>query len=119
MIFFDSYAIIEIINGNPNYLKYNEEDFLTNTLNLSEVVYALLKQFDEQEVDEIINQFNFIFIEITDEIAIESSKFRYKNRSKSLSYADCISYIMSVKMGIKFLTGDKEFENLKDVEFVK
>ena len=32
---------------------------------------------------------------------------------------DCIGYIMAKKLNIKFLTGDKEFENFLNVEFVK
>ncbi len=32
---------------------------------------------------------------------------------------DCIGYIFAKQLGIKFLTGDKEFENLDNVEFVK
>ena len=32
---------------------------------------------------------------------------------------DCIGYILAKNIGIKFLTGDKEFENLDNVEFVK
>ena len=33
--------------------------------------------------------------------------------------ADCIGYILAKRLSIKFLTGDKEFEKLDDVEFVK
>jgi len=36
-----------------------------------------------------------------------------------MSMADCISYIQSKEVGVKFLTGDKEFEDLDNVEFVK
>jgi len=46
-------------------------------------------------------------------------QFRIKNRHKNLSMTDCISYIMAKRLGIKFLTGGKEFKNLENVEFVK
>jgi len=119
MIFFDSYAIMEIIRGNPNYLKYGEESFLTNTLNLAEVFYSLIKELSEEKSKEIIKKLNLDFIEINDEIAIDSAIFRFKNKNKQMSYADCIGYISATKLGIKFLTGDKEFANLDNVEFVK
>ncbi len=32
---------------------------------------------------------------------------------------DCISYFQAKDLGIKFLTGNKKFENLDDVEFAK
>jgi predicted nucleic acid-binding protein len=46
-------------------------------------------------------------------------KFRKKNKKRNLSYADCIGYIYALKNNLIFLTGDKEFEDLKNVEFVK
>ena len=46
-------------------------------------------------------------------------KFRYNNKKKEMSMTDCISYFMAKELGIKFLTGDKEFENLENVEFAK
>lgn len=38
--------------------------------------------------------------------------------SRELSYADCLGYVISRNMGIRFLTGDKEFERMGGVEFV-
>ena len=119
MIFFDSYAILEIIKGNPNYEKFKNQIIITNTLNLSEVCYSLLKELDEEIIHKIINKFNFQFLEINESIAIESAVFRYKNKNKKLSYADCIGYIIAQKYDLIFLTGDKEFEKMKNVEFVK
>lgn len=119
MIFFDSYAILEIIKGSLNYKKYSETIFITNTLNLSEVFYSLIREIDEKIVLAIIDNLNFEFIEISEEIAIESAKFKYKNKKSNLSYADCIGYITALKNNMKFLTGDKEFERFGDVEFVK
>ena len=48
-----------------------------------------------------------------------NQRFKIKNIKRSLSYADCIGYIIALRYGIKFLTGDKEFETLENVEFVK
>jgi len=41
------------------------------------------------------------------------------NKNKNISITDCISYIQSKELGIKFLTGDNEFEYMENVEFVK
>ena len=46
-------------------------------------------------------------------------EFRVEHKKQNLSMTDCISYIMSKNLGIKFLTGDKQFQNLENVEFVK
>ena len=45
--------------------------------------------------------------------------FRYNNKQRNLSSTDCISYFMAKDLGIKFLTGDKEFSNFENVEFIK
>ena len=36
-----------------------------------------------------------------------------------LSYVDCIGYMISRQLGIKFLTGDEQFKDFEGVEFVK
>ena len=117
--FFDSYAIIEIVSGNPNYSKFKEEIIITTTLNLSEVYYALLRQTNENLADETLKKLNIQFLEITQEISIDAAKFRYKNKKEKLSYADCIGYIIAQKNNMKFLTGDNKFKEVENVEFVK
>lgn len=119
MIFFDSYALLELIWGSENYKRFKEEVIVSNTLNLSEVIYALLKYSTEGEVRKLMNRVQINFLDITEEIAFKSALFRKKNKSKKLSYADCLGYITAMETGMSFLTGDKEFEGLKNVEFVK
>lgn len=117
--FFDSYIIIEIINLKENYLKFKSESIITNSLNLAEVYYFLLRNYDEKTAEYLFSNLNLNFIEITPEIAIEASKFKYLNKKEKLSYADCIGYISALKHNILFLTGDMKFENKKNVEFIK
>ncbi len=35
--FWDSYAIIELINGNPNYARYSNENIFITIFNLAEI----------------------------------------------------------------------------------
>ena len=58
-------------------------------------------------------------MDISEDVLKEAIKFRKKNKSKNLSYTDCIGYIYALKNNLMFLTGDKEFKDLKNVEFVK
>jgi predicted nucleic acid-binding protein len=46
-------------------------------------------------------------------------KFRLKEKAKRLSYVDAIGYQLALEKNAKFLTGDKEFKGMKNVEFVK
>ena len=117
--FFDSYAIIELINQNEDYVKFSSELVITNALNLAEVHYHFLKEHNKQTADFWIRQFNFELLDITKDIAIKGSSFKFENKKKKLSYADCIGYVTAIEYNLKFLTGDNQFEHLEDVKFVK
>ncbi|GAI14858.1 unnamed protein product [marine sediment metagenome] len=54
---------------------------------------------------------------MTDEIVFEAMGLRLKHRR--LSYADCIGYVTARHEGMKFLTGDRVFERMENVEFVR
>ena len=117
--FFDSYAIIELINQNKNYYTFSDELIITNALHLAEVHYHFLRVYNKQTADFWIRQLNFELLGITADIAVKGSLFKFENKKKKLSYADCIGYITAVENDLKFLTGDNQFEHFDDVEFVK
>lgn len=119
MMFFDSYAIIEIINLNKNYLEFSDEIIISNSLNLAEVYYALLKTTNQKTADYFLEKLDIKLLEITKEISIEAAKFRFNNKKKKISFADAIGYVTALKLNMKFLTGDKEFRDFENVEFVK
>ena len=117
--FFDTYAIIEIISGNPIYEKFVDESPIITIFNLAEIYYSAINNLDESKAEEIYNKYSCCVVPVLDEILKEAMKFRRKNKKRNLSYTDCIGYIYSIKNNLIFLTGDKEFENLDNVEFVR
>ena len=117
--FFDSYAIIEIILGNENYKKYLNSIILTTKLNLFEVFYALLKDVGEKEADLCLDKYYEFVIEFNKDIIKKAAGFRLQNKKRNLSMTDCIGYTLANAYGIKFLTGDNEFKNMENMEFVK
>ena len=119
MLVFDTYAIIEIIKGNKNYDNYLDIEVVINTFILAELTYYLIKTLGLDKTSYYIDKYKK-FVRSTDsEIIKQAMLFRYKHKKKKLSMTDCISYFMAKELGIKFLTGDKEFKNLENVEFVK
>ncbi|HZX20707.1 MAG TPA: PIN domain-containing protein [archaeon] len=116
---FDTYAIFEIISGNPDYEKYIQHPIIVNPFIVSELCYNLLKTKEQKTANEYTDKYAKYSETIGKEIIKEAMNFRYKNREKKLSMTDCISYFQAKALGIKFLTGDKEFENMPNVEFVK
>ncbi|MBU1159908.1 hypothetical protein KKD04_01860 [Patescibacteria group bacterium] len=117
--FYDSYAIIEILERNENYLKFSEHIIITSTLNLFEVYYYLLIKHNKITADYWAKNLNLDFLEISPIISVEASKFRFDNKKEKLSLVDCVGYILALKNNLKFLTGDEKFKNKKNVEFVK
>lgn len=86
-----------------------------------ELYYKSLRDFGKKLADKFYARFLDYAIDFDDGIIKEAMEFRLnmKNKGKDLSYTDCIGYILAKKKKVKFLTGDKEFKNLPNVEFVK
>ena len=118
--FFDTYAFYEVINGNKNYKQYEEGvSIITTKLNLMELHYGLIHLYGRETADFYYDKLLELVIEISDDIIKEANCFKFKHKRKKLFYVDCIGYIMAKKYNAKFLTGDNQFENLENVEFVK
>ena len=117
--FFDSYAVIEILKFNPNYLKYSNVNIVITTFNLVEICWSVLLDFGEEKMQEIYNRFKDCVYELDEPVIINAIKFRKKYKNRDLSYTDCIGYIFAKQNNLIFLTGDKEFKDLPNVEFVK
>jgi len=115
---FDTYAIIEIIEGNQSYEKFIDDEILINEFIFAELCYNLIK-FDYPKKDYYLEKYKSFITNIDSEVIRKAMEFRYANKKKKMSMTDCVSYFQAKKLEIKFLTGDKEFENLDNVEFVK
>ncbi|MFH1326730.1 MAG: PIN domain-containing protein [archaeon] len=117
--FFDSYAIVELLKGNPNYAKYINEPVVLTIFNLVEIYWFALNKLGEVAAEKIYEEYKPSVIKVNDEVIKKAIKFRKTHKKKDISYADSIGYIYALVNNLKFLTGDKEFEKLKNVEFVK
>jgi len=117
--FFDSSVILEIIDKNEAYSKFQDLTITTTTLNLAEVHNVLLRVHNIQTADYWASRLDFYFLAITPEIAIEASKFRHQHKKENLSYADCIGYVIAKENNLLFLTNDSRFKGKKKVEFVE
>src|SRR3989344_4003965 len=118
--FFDTYAVYEIIEGNKNYRSYIKNvAIVTTKLNLMELYYGLLVNYNEKTANDLYDKFLSYYTSIDDNSIKKAMISRALNKKKDLSYIDCVGYIISKQRNIKFLTGDKEFEDMENVEFVK
>jgi PIN domain nuclease of toxin-antitoxin system len=117
--FLDSYAIIELLKGNPNYERFSEVIPITSKINLIEVGYHLIQGFPKEKANKIFKSLKFKTIEIEEKQIMKIVSFRKKHSKKKLSYADCIGYVLAKENNLVFVTGDKEFKEIKNVEFVR
>lgn len=120
IFFFDTYAFYEIIVGNPNFLPFAKDvKIVTTQLNLMELYYQLVALYGKEKAVEFFNRYKEFIVPISNEMVIEAMNFRKEHYKQDLSYVDCIGYTIAKKMNIPFLTGDRQFEEMENVKFVK
>ncbi len=115
--FFDTYALIELIEGNAKYQKYQQADMIIN-----EFVFAELCYFFERnpyvDAHKFLKHVENVLVRTPLEVIQQAMQLRFKLKPKKLSMADAIGYAYAKELGLKFLTGDKEFKDMDNVEFV-
>jgi predicted nucleic acid-binding protein len=118
--FYDSYAVIEYLEDNFKFLKYFEKSSgVLTVMNLSEIMYTVLITAGKEKAKLVMDNLWPLVVYPNKAEIIESIEFRRKHSKRNLSYADCLGYIIARKRGLKFLTGDIQFENMPNVEYVK
>lgn len=117
--FFDTYALYEIIDKNPNYLPYLDADITTTKLNIFELYFTFLKQENSYLADISLEKYYPFAIDFDEYVIEEAAKLKLLLNKRDVSMTDCIGYSLAKQLGIKFLTGDSAFEKMDNVEFVK
>ncbi len=115
----DTYALVEISKNNPRFAEYLDCDFILTDLTLAEFYLVLMREEGERVADYWFKKLGRYSLPVSKEILIEAVKFRHVNKKQRISFFDAVGYIFAVKNGYRFVTGDKEFENLSNVEFRK
>ena len=117
----DTYALVEILKGSPAYERCAREELVTSEFNLLELAYALTRDYGREKAAEILGMVRaFItIVQASDEYYVEASTLRIKlkNQGRNLSLIDALGYVLARRLGIPFLTGDREFKGLNGVEF--
>ncbi len=117
ILFFDTYAFFEIIKGNSKYEKYKNTVAITTIFNLAELNYGLKKELSLDVADRITEKYSEFLVELN--ITDIKKAMTFRRIHKDLSIPDSIGYIVAQKHRLKFLTGDDDFKDLPNVEFVK
>ena len=117
--FFDTYAIMEVVKGNHSYEPFKGAEAFTSVLNLTELHYHVTRQLGLELANSLIRKWSRRVISFSNDDIEEMTKFKLVNSKKKFSLPDLLGYILALRYGLKFLTGDEGFRNMPNVEFVK
>lgn len=115
----DTYALAEIAQGNPNFATYLNQEIVITEITLAEFYAVLLRENGKDTAESWLKRLMPYATPVKLNQLIEAVKFRYQHRQQNLSFFDAVGYIYSLHSECLFVTGDKEFEHLKNVEFRK
>ena len=115
----DTYALIEIHNNNPNFLSILNKDFVITDLTMAEFYGIILREYNEKTANYLFRKFEAYLKQVEMTTLIKAVKFRYENKKQNLSFFDYVGYIFAVENNMKFVTGDKQFEERENVEYIK
>lgn len=119
VIFLDTYAMVEIFEGNEKYLEYKSMESMITRFNLFEFYYVVLSKYGKEKADLVFKNYRSIAKEVNDDILKSAAEFKLKNKKKRFSFTDCIGYKYAESIGAKFLTGDYVFRDFPNVEWVQ
>ncbi|MFH1650099.1 MAG: PIN domain-containing protein [Candidatus Woesearchaeota archaeon] len=114
----DTYALIELILGNPNYKQYAGCEAVLTQVNIFELFFYVLRTQNETAAYAVTGGYEHLVRNMLTSDVLRAAKLKFVHKKKKLSMADCIGYETARRLGIKFLTGDKAFKDMKNVEFV-
>jgi ribonuclease VapC len=119
----DAHALLTFFEKEPGYEKVQaafvnaaekDSNLLMTSVNYGEVYYIVLRECGQPKAEEIERIIRTLPIEIIDVdifLAKEAAQFKAKYR---ISYADCFAAALAKLRKGELLTGDKEFEQLKN-----
>jgi predicted nucleic acid-binding protein len=108
--------------GNESYRHYQTGHLVTTEFNICEVAFAVCRDYPDRTRQVMARVRKIVtLVPTTDEDYCLGAAMRRKTTSsgKNLSTIDCVGYTVSRRQGLPFLTGDREFEDIEDVEFVR
>ncbi|MEI6849973.1 MAG: PIN domain-containing protein [archaeon] len=115
---FDTYSFLEILKGNKNYEKYTDRGIVTTKLNLFELYLKILREENLESANKALEEYYPFSKDFDEEVIKDAAKLKKDLNIRDVSMTDCIGYCLAKQLGIKFLTGDRAFKDMANVEFV-
>lgn len=116
--FFDTYALIERQSGSAAYAPFAPMPVFTHQFNLYEFVTAIVRVADEGRAREELRLLAPNLLEAETDDLFAAARFKRLQARKRVSYVDALGYVLARKHGMRFLTGDRAFKGIENVEHV-
>ncbi len=110
---------MEINKKNPHYVEIKSTPFKVCDITLSEFYGVVLREQGLQRADYWLDNLKPFSEPTSLELLTGAIRFRHENKSLNLSFPDAVGYIHSKTNHGTFVTGDKSFEKLTHVKYIK
>ncbi len=115
----DTYALMEVSNGNPKFSLLMKEDFVITDPTMAEFYLIIRKKHNDQTAQYWHKRLAPFCKPVARQTMINALIFREENKKSEISIFDSIGYIFAAENGHDFVTGDKEFKGRKGVMFLQ
>ena len=121
---FDSFALLKLLQQEPNYeniieiLEYIKSHNLVKYLqviNLGEIIYSTKREFGDQRKIEVlaaIERLEFTVLPTPNELIYKAAEYKGEY---SISFADCFLLAFALEHKATIVTGDPEFKKVESL----
>lgn len=114
----DTYALIEIAQANPKFTFLFKEDFIIPSTTLAEFYGVLLRNKGKDEAEIWVEKLSGAATGTPLSIMLRAQSFRFIHKQRNISFFDGVGYCFAQENNMFFVTGDKEFKELKGVRYI-
>ena len=115
----DTYALVEISNGNPRFSHLLNEKVVIREITLAEFYGILYKRLGLMTADNWQKRLAFFTKPVPIDVLVRAVRMRIDEHKTRLSFFDCVGYQYAQANNMTFVTGDLEFQDMQGVEFIK
>ena len=115
----DTYALVEICNGNPAFSHLLNETVVITDITMAEFYADLYKKYGLKTEDYWHRKLSILCRPIARETLLNAVRFRIDHYKQNLSFFDCVGYIFARENNMLFVTGDKEFKLKEGIQFMQ
>ncbi|MBI2574589.1 PIN domain-containing protein [Candidatus Woesearchaeota archaeon] len=115
----DTYALVEIRDGNPKFVLLLDEDIIFPDTTMAEFYAVLYRKHGLQTAEYWHDKLCMFSKPVSHDIMLKAVRFRIDNKNQNFSFFDAVGYVFAVDNKMQFVTGDKEFRNMPGVVFIQ